>query len=190
MEWLTYKQNKWIPILLNVQDACKLSLRSSNVRLLSSVESLSLSDSKLSLSILHNPLNYGTPGFSVHQQPLEFAQMRVHRDHDAIQPSHLLSSPSPPAFFFSQNQGFFKWVSSSQQVAKILEFQLKNQSFQWIFRTDFPWDWLVGSPFSPRDSQESSSTQQFKSINSLVLSFLYSTTHAFLNDYWRNHSFD
>ena len=47
------------------------------------------------------------------------------------------STPSPPAFNLSQHQGLFKWVSSSYQVAKVLEFQLQHQSFQWIFRTDF-----------------------------------------------------
>ena len=61
----------------------------------------------------------------------------VHRVHDAIQPSWPLSSPSPPAFNLSQHQGLFKWVSSSHQVAKALEFQLRHQSFQWIFRTEF-----------------------------------------------------
>ena len=55
----------------------------------------------------------------------------------SIQPSHPLTSPSPPAFNLSQHQGLFKWVSSSHQVAKVLEFQLQHQSFQWIFRTDF-----------------------------------------------------
>ena len=56
---------------------------------------------------------------------------------DGIQPSHPLSSPSPPAFSLSQHQGLFQWVSSSHQVAKVVEFQLQPQSFQWIFRTDF-----------------------------------------------------
>ena len=56
---------------------------------------------------------------------------------DASQPSHPLSSPSPPAFNLLQHQGLFQWVSSSHQVAKVLEFQLQHQSFQWIFRTDF-----------------------------------------------------
>ena len=56
---------------------------------------------------------------------------------DAIQPSHPLSSPSPPAFNLSQHQGLFKWVSSSHQVAKVLELQIQHQSFQWTFRTDF-----------------------------------------------------
>ena len=75
---------------------------------------------------------------------------------DGIQPSHPLSSPSHPAFSLSQHQGLFQWVSSSHQVAKVLEFQLQHQSFQWIFRIDSLYDWLVGSPCSPRDSQESS----------------------------------
>ena len=109
---------------------------------------------------------------------------------DAIQPSHPLSSPSPPAFNLSQHQGLFKWVSSSHQTAKVLEFQLQHQSFQWIFRTDFLQDGLVGSPCSPRDSQESSPTSQFKSINSSVLNFLYSPTLTSIHDYWKNHSLD
>ena len=83
-------------------------------------------------------------------------------------------SPSPPAFNLSQHQGFFQWVSSSHQVARVLELQSQHQSFQWTFRTDLLEDGLVGSPCSPRDSQESSPTPQFKSINSLALSFLYS----------------
>ena len=78
-----------------------------------------------------------TPGFPVREQLLEFTQTHVHWVSDAIQPSHPLSSPSPPAFKLSQHQGLFKWISSSHQVAKVLEFQLQHQSFQWIFRTDF-----------------------------------------------------
>ena len=84
----------------------------------------------------------------------------------------------------------FKWVSSSPQVAKVLEFQLQHQPSQWIFRTDFLKDGLVGSPCCPRDSQESSPTPQFKSINSSALSFLSSPTLTPLHEYWKNHSFD
>ena len=91
-------------------------------------------------------------------------------------PSHLLLSPFPPTFNLSQHQGLFKWVSSLHQVAKVLKFQLQHQSFQWILRTDFLQDGLVGSPCSPRGSQESCPTPQFKNINSLVLSFLYGPT--------------
>ena len=92
---------------------------------------------------------------------------------DAIQPTHPLSFPSPPAFDLSQQHGLFQRVSSSHQVAKVLEFQLQHQSFQWIFTTDFLYVWLVWSPCCTRDSQDFSPTPQFKSINSLVLSFLY-----------------
>ena len=81
------------------------------------------------------------------------------------------SVPSLTTFNLSQHQGLFKWVNSPHQVAKVLEFQLQHQSFPWIFRTDFLQDGLVGSPCSPRDSQESSSTPQFKSINSSALSY-------------------
>ena len=99
-------------------------------------------------------------------------QTHVHCVGDAIQPSLPLLSPSPSALNLFQHQGLFKWVSSSHQVAKVLEFQLQHQSFQWIFRMDFLYDGVVGSPCSPRDSQESSPTPQFKSINSLRLSFM------------------
>ena len=71
-----------------------------------------------------------------HHQLLELAQILAHQDGDAIQPSHPLSSSSPPAFSLSQHQGLLLWVSSSHPVVKILEFQL-HQSFQWLFRTDF-----------------------------------------------------
>ena len=85
---------------------------------------------------LCDPLGCSTPGLSVHHQLLEPTQTHVHRLGDAIQPSHPLSSPSP-AFNLSQHQGLFQWVGSLHQVAKVLEFQLEHQSFQWIFRTDF-----------------------------------------------------
>ena len=83
------------------------------------------------------PMNRSTPGLPVHHQLLEFTQTHVHWVNDAIQPSHPLSSPCPPALNLSQHQALFKWVSSLHQVAKVLEFQLQHQSFQWIFRTDF-----------------------------------------------------
>ena len=85
---------------------------------------------------LCDPMDCSTPGFPVHHQLLELAQTHIHWVGDAIQPSHPLSSPSPPAFNLSQHQSLFKWVSSSHQVAKVLEFQLQHQSFQWTPRTD------------------------------------------------------
>ena len=135
-------------------------------------------------------MDYNTPGFPVHHQHLEFAQTHIYWVGDAIKSSHLLSSPSPPAFILSQHQGIFQWVSSSHQMAKVLEFQLQHQSFQWIFRTDFLCDWLVGSPCSPRDSQESSPTPQIKSVNFLVFSLIYSPALTSIHYYWKNHSFD
>ena len=71
-----------------------------------------------------NPVDCSTPGFPVHPQLPEFTQSHVDWVSDAVQPSHPLSSPSPPAFNLSQHQGLFKWASSSHQVAKVLEFQL------------------------------------------------------------------
>ena len=79
---------------------------------------------------LCDPMNRSTPGLPVHHQLSEFTQTHVHRGGDAIQPSPPLSSPSPPTFNLSQFQGLFKCVSSSHQMAKVLEFQLQHQSFQ------------------------------------------------------------
>ena len=95
---------------------------------------------------LCNPLGCSTPGIPVTHQLLELTQTHVHWVGDAIQPSHPLSSPSPPAFNLSQHQGLFQTVSSLHQVAKVLEFQLHHQSHQWIFKTDLLKDGLVGSP--------------------------------------------
>ena len=71
---------------------------------------------------LWDPMNRSTPGLPVHHQLPEFTQTHVHRVSDAIQPSHPLSSPSPPALNPSQHQGLFQWVSSSHEVTKVLEF--------------------------------------------------------------------
>ena len=73
---------------------------------------------------LCNPMNRSTPGLPVHHQLPEFTQTHVHRIGDAIQPSHPLSSPSPPALNPSQHQSLFQWVNSLHEVAKVLEFQL------------------------------------------------------------------
>ena len=88
-------------------------------------------------------MNCSMPGLPVHHQLPESTLTHVHWVGNAIQPSHPLSSPSPPAFNLSQHQGLFKWVSSSHQVAKTLEFQLQYQSFQWTPRTYLLlMDWL------------------------------------------------
>ena len=153
-------------------------------------ESVQFSSVTQSCLTLCEPMDCSTPGFPVHHKLLELAQTQICWVGDAIQPSHPLSYLSRPAFNLSQHQGLFQWVSSLHQVAKILEFQLQHQSFQRIFRTDFLQDGLIGSPCSPRDSQESSPTPQFKSISSSALSFLYSPTFTSIHDYWKHHSFE
>ena len=106
-----------------------------------------------------------------------------------IQPSHPLSFPSP-APNPSQHQSFLQWVNSSHEVAKVLEFQLQHHSFQRNPRADLLQSGQVGFPCSPRNSQESSPTPQFKSINSSGLSFLHSPTLTSIHDHRKNHSLD
>ena len=98
--------------------------------------SQSVSSVAQSCPTLCHPMNRSTPGLPVHHQLPESTQTHVHRVDDAIQPPNPLSSPSPPALNLSQHQGLFKWVSSSHQAAKVLEFQLQHQPFQWTPRTD------------------------------------------------------
>ena len=112
------------------------------VAMVSGIDSLiSLSDFSLFSSVqfssvthscptLCYPMNCSMPGLPVHHQLLEFTQTHVHQVNDAFQPFHPLSSPSPPAFNLSQHQGLLQRVSSSHQAAKVLEFQLQQQSFQ------------------------------------------------------------
>ena len=120
------------------------------------------------------------PGFPVLHYLPKFAQTHVHWVSDAIQPSHPLPSPSPFALNLFQFQGLFQWVSSSHQVAKVLELQC--QSLQWIFRVDFLSGWLIWSPRNPRDFQESFPASQFKSISSSGLSLLYGPTLSSIHD--------
>ena len=104
----------------------------------------SVAESSLTLC---NLMDCSTPGFLVLHHLLEFAQTYVYWVGDAIQSSHPLSPSSPPALNLSQNQGLFKWVGSSHQVARVLELQLQHLSFQWIFRVGFLQDWLVWYQF-------------------------------------------
>ena len=117
---------------------------------------------------LCDSMDCSKPGLPIHHQLLEFTETHVHWVDVAIQPSHLLPSPS-------QHQCHFQRVSSLHQVAKRLEFQLQHQPYQWIFKTDFlRIDWL--ELLAAQGCSESSPTPQFKSINSSVLSFLYNPT--------------
>ena len=154
------------------------------------ISSVQFSSVAQSCPTLCYPMNCSTPGLPVHHQLLEFTQTHVHQVGNAIQPSHPLSSPSPLASNSSQHQTLFKWVNSSHEVAKVLEFQLQHHSLQRNPRTDLLQNGLVGSPCRPRDSQESSPTPQFKSINSSVLSFLHSPTLTSIHDHRKNHSLE
>ena len=112
-----------------------------NFVLVSAIQQLELviiqfSSVALSCLTLCDLMNCSMPGLPVHHQLPEPTQTHVLWVGDAIQPSHPLLSPSPPALNLSQHQGLFKWVSSSYQVAKLLEFQLQHQSFQWTPKTD------------------------------------------------------
>ena len=131
---------------------------------------------------LCDPMNCSTPGLPVHHQLPESTQTHVHWVADAIQPSHPLASP--PALNLSQHQGLFKWVSTSHQEAKVLEFQLQPQFFQWISRVDFLWEGLVGSPCSPRDSSIQESLFQHHSSKASILRrsafFMAQPSHSYM----------
>ena len=139
----------------------------------------------LSLVWLCDPTDCRTPGSYVLYCLLDlFRFMSI----ELVMLSNHFISAFPFSFCFnlSQHQGLFQLVNSLDQRAKyVLELQLQHQSFQWIFRVDFLQDWLVWSPCSPRDSQESSPTPQFKSISSSALHFLYGPTLTSIHDYWK-----
>ena len=168
----------------------KYSMLSSNVK---SVIWYQFSSVTQLYPTLCNHMDYSSPGFPVLHHLPESAQTHAHLDSDTIQQSHPLSSTSPDFSSWrplSQHQGLLKWVSSSHQVAKVLELQLQHWALQWIFRVDFLKDWPVGSPCYSRDLQESSPAPQFKSINSLALSLLHGPTLTSIPDCWKSHSFD
>ena len=152
-----------------------------------------ISSAQFSHSVVSDSLR---PHESQHARPpcpspiREFTETHVHRVSDAIQPSHPLLSPSPPAPNPSQNQSLFQWVNSLHEVAKVLEFQLQHHSFQRNPRAYLLQNRLVGSPCRPREFQESSPTPQFKSSNSLALSFFHIPTLTSIHDQWKNHSLD
>ena len=186
--WLgLWNQTAWVWLLTN-------SVILGNLILLSFIWKMKIIRSNHIRSVaqscptLCNPMNRSTPGLPVHHQLLEFTQTHVHQVSDAIQPSHPLSSPSPLAPNPSQHHSLFQWVRSSHEVAKVLEFLLQHHSFQRNPRADLLQNGLVGSLCSPRDSQESSLTPHFKSINYLVLNFLDSPTLTSIHDYRKNHT--
>ena len=140
-----------------------------------------------SYPMLCNPMNCSTSDYPVLRCLPEFAQTHVHWVGDAIQPSHplcpflFLPSIFPGIGSFPMSQLF---ISGGQSIGASASVLPRN------IQLDFLEDWLVWSPCSPRDSQESSPTPQFKSINSLTLSLFYGPALTSLHDYWKNHSFD
>ena len=135
-------------------------------------------------STLCDHMDCSMAGFPVLHHLLVFAHTHVHWIGDAIQPSHSLLPPSPPAINLSQHQILFQWVSSSHQMAKDWSFNISPFNEYWgliSFRIDLTL--RVWSPCCPRDSQESSLTPQFKSINSLALSLVHGPTLTSIHDY-------
>ena len=132
------------------------------------------------------PVECSVPGFPVHHQLPELTQTHVHWVGDAIQPSHPLFSPSP-AFNLSQHQGVFKWVSSSHQVDKVLQFQLQYQSCsEYSGLIYFRIDWLnllaVQGTLKSLLQHHSSKA----SILRGTAFFMVQLSHL----YWKNPSFD
>ena len=125
--------------------------------------------------------------YHLHQSLLKL----VHWVGDAIQSSHpLSSSPFSSCLQFFSASGSFPMNQFFTSGGQSIGASISTSTFQLIFRTDFLQDWLVWSPCCPRDSQESSPIPHFKSINSLALSFLHSSTLTSIHDYWKNHSFN
>ena len=139
---------------------------------------------------LCDPMDYSTPGFSVLHCLPEFAQTHVHWVNDAIQPSHPLLSPSPPAFSLPQHQSLFQWISSSHQVAKVLELQLSiSPSNEYSGFISFRMDWfdLLAVHVTLKSLLQ---PPQYKSINSLAFSlFMVQLSHMYMTT-GKNHSFD
>ena len=118
-----YRATKW-QLSPRTQILCSTTVEACALQLENSLSSLEFSSVAQSCPTLCDPMNRSTPGLPVHHQLPEFTQTQVHRVSDAIQPSHPLSSPSPPAPNPSQHQSLFQQVNSSHEVAKVLEFQL------------------------------------------------------------------
>ena len=139
---------------------------------------------------LCDPMGCSTPGFPVHHQLPKFAQIHVYPVGDAIQPSHPLSSSSPPIFNLSQGQDLFQWVSSSHQVARVLEFSASASVFPMNIQDWFPWGLtgLISLQFKVLSRVFSNTTVQKHQF--LSLSFLYGPALTSIHDYWKNYSFD
>ena len=136
------------------------------------------------------PRYCSTPGLPVHSQLPEFTQTHVHWVSDAIQSSHPLSSPSPPAFSLSQHQGLFQGVSSLHQVAKVLGVSPAASVLPMNIQDWFPLGWTGWISLQSKGFPRPFSNTTVQKHQSLAHSFLYSPTLTSIHDYWKNHSFD
>ena len=134
-------------------------------------------------------MNCSTPGLPVHHQLPESTQTHVHRVDDAIQPSHPLSSPSPPALNLSQLRVFSNESALRIRWPKYWSFSFNiSPSNEHPGLISFGMDWL--DLLTGQGTLKSLLQHQFKSINSSALSFLHGPTLTFIHDYWKNHSLD
>ena len=152
-----------------------------------SVQFSSVAQSHLILCV---PMDFSTPGLPVHHQLPKFTQTHVHWVGDAIPatsssvvPFSSCPQSLPASESFPMGQ-LFAWGGQSIGVWALASVLAKN-THDWS-----PLEWTSGSPCSPRDSQDSSPTPQFKSINFSVLTFLHSPTITSIHDHWKNHSLD
>ena len=141
-------------------------------------------------STLCDSVDCSTPGFLAHHQLPELAQTHVHRVSEAIQPSHPLSSPSPPVSNLSQHQGLFQWVSSSHLVAKSIGVSASASILLMKIQDRFPLEWTGWISPQGKGLSRVFSNTTIKSIDSLVLSFLCSPTLTSIHDYWKNNNLD
>ena len=140
---------------------------------------------------LYDPMGCSMPGLPVHHQLPKLTQTHVHWVSDAIQPSHPLSSPSPPSFNISQHKGLFKWVSSLRQVIKVLEVQLQHQSFQWMNVQDWsPLGWTGWISLQSKGLSRVFSNTSVQKHQFFGAQVSYSPTLTSIHDYWKNHSLD
>ena len=148
---------------------------------------LAVSSVAQSCPTLCNPMDCSTPGFPVYHQFPELTETHVYQVGDAIQPSHPLLSPSPPAFNLSQHQVFFQWVSSSHQVTKVLELQLQLpvNIQDWFHLEWTSWISLQSKGLSRVFSNTTAWKHQFFGTQ-----LSYSPTLTSIHDYWKNHSFN
>ena len=139
---------------------------------------------------LCDPTDCNTPGFPVHHQLPEFTQTHVHWVGDAIQPSHPLSSPSPPTFNLSQHQGLFQWVSSSHQVAKVLGVSASASVLPMNIQDWFPLGWTGWISLQSKGLSRVFSNTTVQKHQFFGVQLSYSPTLTSIHDYWKNHSSD